>query len=230
MRRQYRAAVQSQAHDDRVPQLARAAAVVPGQVALALEAEPLVEGDGGAVVGPDLEGDLVGAGRPGLVDPLGEQGAADPATAPGGEHGHAQVGHAVAGQVQAEVARQLAPGLGHQHDRVVALDGLGHGVVALLDVHGGLGGDPAALPGDLGHQGDQGVDVVKGGRADVTEGWPVKPCRAPGNVGDRSSGCSTRPRAGPGRGTSAAVRPRWHGSSRRAARSDSPPRPSSRPG
>src|SRR4029453_18598273 len=179
-----------QAHDDRVPQLARAAPVVPGQVALALEPETLVEGDGGGVVGPDLEGDLVGAGLAGLVDGLGQEGRPDPPAPPAGGHGHAQLGNAVAGQVQAELSHHLAGGLGDEDDRVLALDVLDHAVAAALDVDRGLGGDPAALAGHLDEHGHGRVDILQGGQPARRRGGPPR-SRALAGSATRSSGCST---------------------------------------
>src|SRR5438067_9025500 len=63
-----RCLLQVQTHDDGVPQLAVAAAVVAAEATLLLEAELAVEGDARLVVRPHLQADLVGSRITGPLD------------------------------------------------------------------------------------------------------------------------------------------------------------------
>src|SRR5919198_287236 len=161
-----RVGLQRQAHHHRVPQLAVAAAVVAAQEPLAAEAELLVERDGGLVVRPDLEADLVRGRLARPVDPGPEQRAADAAPAPALGDQHAEPGHAVGSHVHPQLADGPPAHLGDQQQRPLPGEPVRQRPAATLPVERRLGADPATLGGDRGGQLDETVEVLLAGRAD----------------------------------------------------------------
>src|SRR5262249_51478514 len=141
VRRPRRGLVEHETHHDGVPQFSALAPVVAPTAALDLESEASVESQGGAVVRPRPEGELVDAGP--VASPLDrrvEQRRAHALASPAVAHRHADVDHA-GGAVQPELTDDGLGGRGDE-DGALALDGGGELPDAERAVDGWLHADP----------------------------------------------------------------------------------------